>query len=321
MRRRTLIAAAACVAGARAVLAQGFPARPVRIVVPYPPGGASDITARLIADRLGGALGQPVAVENRSGANGMIGTELVARAAPDGHTLALVASSHVVNKALYPAITFDPIADFAPVVMTAETQLVMVVPASLPVRTLGEFVAFARQNAGRLTYATSGSGSNPHLFAAAFLKQAGITMEYLPYRGSTAAHADLLAGRTQMMFDAYAAVAPHVQDGRLVMLALAGPRRSPLLPELPTVAEQGFPGYGATSWGGVLAPAGTPVPVIARLNAEINAILATEQVRTRLALLGAEVAGGTPEAFAALMLRDQARITALVNELGIRGDS
>jgi len=320
MRRRTMLAAGLVLPLGRAGRAQAYPARAVRIVVPYPPGGASDITARLIADRLGAALGQPVTVENRAGANGMIGTEAVARAAPDGHTLALVASSHVVNKALYPNITFDPIADFAPVVMTAETQLVMVVPASLPVRTLAEFVAYARTNAARMAYATSGSGSNPHLFAAAFLKQADIAMENVPYRGSAPAHADLLAGRTQMMFDAYAAVASHVQDGRLRMLALAGPRRSPLLPELPTVAEQGFPGYGATSWGGIIAPAGTPGPVIARLNTEINAILATAEVRTRLAQLGAEVAGGSAEAFASLMLREQARITALVNELGIRGD-
>jgi tripartite-type tricarboxylate transporter receptor subunit TctC len=251
----------------------------------------------------------------------MIGTEVVARAAPDGHTLALVASSHVVNRALYPTISYDPIADFAPVVMTAETQLVMVVPPSLGVATLPEFVAHARRHAASMTYATSGSGSNPHLFAAAFLRQAGISMEFVPYRGSTAAHADLLAGRTQMMFDAYAAVAGHVQEGRLRMLALAGPVRSALLPDLPTVAEQGFPGYGATSWGGVIAPAATPAPVIARLNAEINAILALPAVRERLALMGAEVAGGSPEKFGGLMRSEQARIVALVQALGIRGDT
>jgi tripartite-type tricarboxylate transporter receptor subunit TctC len=321
MHRRTLLGAAALALPARAQTGASWPTRPIRLLVPYPPGGASDITARLVAERLQAPLGQPVTVENRAGANGMIGTEVVARAAPDGHTLALVASSHVVNKALYPNITFDPLADFAPVVMTAETQIVMVVPASLPAATLAQFVAYARENAARMAYATSGSGSNPHLFAAAFLKQAGLELENVPYRGSAPAHADLLAGRTQMMFDAYAAVAGHVTAGRLRMLAQAGARRSRLLPDLPTVAEQGFPGYGATSWGGVLAPVGTPPPVIARLNAEINAILALDEIRARLAGLGAEVAGGTPQAFAEVMQRDQVRITALITELGIRGDS
>jgi tripartite-type tricarboxylate transporter receptor subunit TctC len=319
MRRRALLTAAlALPASARA---QGWmPDRPIRIVVPYTAGGASDITARLVADRLRPRLGQPGVVENRPGASGIIGTEAVAKAAPDGHTLALIASSHVVNGALFPNIPFDPIADFAPVAMTAQVQLVMVVPATHPARDLGGFVQWARAQGTRQAYATSGNGSNPHIFAADLLKRAGLAMEAVPYRGSTAAHADLLAGRTAMMFDAYAAVAPHVQAGTLRLLALAGPERSPLLPALPTVAEAGFPGYGATSWGGVLAPAATPAPAIARLNAAVNDIIADREVRERLAILGAEPVGGTPEAFREHMAREQSRYVALVRELGITAE-
>lgn len=319
MHRRCLLAAAlAMPAIARA---QGWaPDRPLRIIVPYTAGGASDITARLIADRLRARLGQPGVVENRPGASGIIGTEMVAKAAPDGHTLALIASSHVVNRALFPNIPFDPLGDFAPVVMTAQVQLVMVVPSGHPARDPRSFAEWARAQSGRAAFASSGNGSNPHIFAADFLRRAGVAMEHVPYRGSTAAHADLLAGRTQMMFDAYAAVAPHVQSGALRLLGLAGPARSPLLPELPTIAEQGFPGYGATSWGGILAPAATPAAAIARLNAAVNAILAEPEVKERLALLGAEIVGGTPESFAAHMRREQERYVALVRELGITAE-
>lgn len=321
MHRRSAIAAGlALVAGRAAAQPVWSPDRPIRIIVPYTPGGASDITARLVADRLRGQLGQPGVVENRAGASGIIGTEMVARAAPDGHSIGLVASSHVVNRALFPNIPFDPIADFAPVVMTAQVQLVMVVPAAHSARDARGFADWARAQGGRAAFASSGNGSNPHIFAADFLRRAGVAMEHVPYRGSTAAHADLLAGRTQMMFDAYAAVAPHVQAGTLRLLGLAGPTRSALLPELPTIAEQGFAGYGATSWGGLIAPVATPAAVIARLNAAVNAILREEEVRGRLALLGAEVAGGTPEAFGAFMRSEQERYVALVRELDIKAE-
>lgn len=323
MHRRTLLSATAGALSLAPSIARAqawTPDRPVRIIVPYTAGGASDITARLIADRLRPRLGQPGIVENRPGASGIIGTEAVAKAPADGHMLALVASSHVVNRALFPTIPFDPLADFAPVVMTAQVQLVMVVPAAHPARDVQGFIAWARANLGA-AYATSGAGSNPHIFAADLLRRAGVAMQPVPYRGSTAAHADLLSGRTTMMFDAFAAVAPHAQAGTLRMLGLAGPQRSRLLPDLPTIAEQGFPGYGATSWGGVLAPAATPAPVVARLNAAINDILAEPEVTQRLALLGAEVVGGTPEAFAAHMRSEQDRYVALVRELGITADS
>jgi tripartite-type tricarboxylate transporter receptor subunit TctC len=318
--RRTLLAAA--LATPAIARAQGWtPQRPVRIIVPYTAGGASDITARLIAERLRAPLGQAGVVENRAGASGIIGTEAVARAPADGTTIALVASSHVVNRALFPTLPFDPIEDFAPITLTAHVQLVLVVPATHPARSVAELMAWARaQGAGRAAFASSGNGSNPHIFAADLLRRAGVEMEHVPYRGSTAAHADLLAGRTQMMFDAYAAVQPHVQAGTLRLLALAGPQRSRLLPDLPTVAEGGFPGYGATSWGCLLAPAGTPQAAIAALNSAAREILAGAEVRDRLALLGAEPAPGTPDELLGFMRQEQARYVTLVRELGIKAD-
>lgn len=317
--RRAALAAAPALASVAQAQPGWLPDRPIRIVVPYTAGGASDITARLIAERLRARVGQPGIVENRPGASGIIGTDLVAKAPADGHVIALVASSHVVNRALFPTLPYDPIGDFAPVAKTADVQLVMVVPASLPVRTLPEFVAWARAQGGRAAYASSGNGSNPHIFAADLLRRAGVEMEHVPYRGSTAAHADLLAGRTQMMFDAYAAVLPHVQSGVLRLVALAGPERSRLLPDLPTVAEGGFAGYGATSWGCLLAPGGTPPAAVAALNAAARAILGTEEMRERLAVMGAEPAAGTPEELAAFMRAEQARYVALVGALGIKG--
>ncbi|WP_376097419.1 tripartite tricarboxylate transporter substrate binding protein [Roseomonas sp. CCTCC AB2023176] len=324
IRRRVALAAApvlATTARAGTAAAQGgwAPDRPIRIIVPYTAGGASDITARLIAERLRARLGQPGVVENRPGASGIIGTDAVAKAPPDGHTIALVASSHVVNKALFPTLPYDPIGDFAPIVKTADVQLVMVVPSSVPARTLPDFLAWARAQGGRTAFASSGNGSNPHIFAADLLRRAGVEMEHVPYRGSTAAHADLLAGRTQMMFDAYAAVLPHVQSGSLRMIALAGPERSRLLPDLPTVAEGGFAGYGATSWGCLLGPAAMRPAAVAALNAAAQAILATDELRERLAVMGAEPAAGTPEDLAAFMRQEQERYVALVSALGIKG--
>ncbi len=318
---RRLLLGTAFAAPSLARAQEGWTAtRPIRIIVPYTAGGASDITARLLADRLRPLLGQPGVVENRAGASGIIGTDAVAKAPPDGHTLALVASSHVVNRALFPTLPYDPVTDFAPVTLTAHVQIVMVVPATHPARTLPEFIAWARAQGGRAAFASSGNGSNPHIFAADLLRRAGVDMEHVPYRGSTAAHADLLAGRTQMMFDAFAAVQPHVQAGTLRMLAQAAPQRSRLLPELPTVAEGGFAGYGATSWGCILAPAGTPAGAVAAINAAAHRILGMTEVRERLALLGAEAAPGTPEELAAFMRSEQARYVTLVSELGIKGD-
>lgn len=301
--------------------AQSWPDKPIRIIVPYTPGGASDITARLLAERMSTRFGQPVTVDNRAGASGIIGTEVVAKAAPDGHTLVFVASSHVVNQALFPNLSYDPIKSFAPISQTANVQLVMVVPATLGVSTVAEFVALAKSRPGALSYASSGNGSNPQFFAEMFKQAAGLDLAHVPYKGSTAAHTDLLAGRTHLMFDALAAVMPHVKSGRLKLLAVAGPARSGLLPDVPTVAEAGrLPGYGATSWGALLAPAGTPRAVIERLHQETASILNSPEVKERLGALGAEVVASTPQQLADLMQREEARYSRMVRELRITPD-
>lgn len=303
-----------------AVQAQAWPQRPIRIIVPYTVGGASDITARLLADRLALKFGQPVTVDNRAGASGTIGTDAVAKAAPDGYTLAFVASSHVVNKALFANLPYDPIASFLPITQTANVQLVMVVPATLPAQSVAEVIALAKAKPGSLSYASSGSGSNPQFFAEMFKQAAGIDVLHVPYKGSTAAHTDLLAGRTQLMFDALASVAPHVKSGKLRLLAVAGPTRSALLPEVPTVAEAGLAGFGATSWGALLAPAGTPRPIIDRLHQEAVAILNSPEVKERLGALGAEVVASTPQQLGELMKREEARYSKMVRDLRITVD-
>jgi tripartite-type tricarboxylate transporter receptor subunit TctC len=305
---------------AHAAHAQAWPQKPIRIIVPYTVGGASDITARLMAERFSARMGQPVTVDNRAGASGTIGTEAVAKAPPDGYTLAFVASSHVVNKALFPALGYDPIKNFAPITHTANVQLVMVVPATLQINSVQEFIALARAKPGSLSYASSGSGSNPQFFAEMFKQAAGLDMVHVPYKGSTAAHTDLLAGRTQLMFDALASVAPHVKSGKLKLLAVAGPVRSALLPDTPTIAESGLPGFGATSWGALLAPAGTPKAVIDKLYQESVAALNSPDVKERLGALGAEVVASTPEQLADLMQREETRYTKMVRDLQIKPD-
>ena len=300
--------------------AQTWPQKPIRIIVPYTVGGASDITARLMAERFAARMGQPVTVENRAGASGTIGTDVVAKAAADGYTLAFVASSHVVNKALFSKLGYDPIKNFAPITHTANVQLVMVVPATLGVNSVQEFIALARSKPGALSYASSGSGSNPQFFAEMFKQAAGLELAHVPYKGSTEAHTDLLAGRTQLMFDALASVSPHVKSGKLKLLAVAGPARSGLLPETPTLAESGLPGVGATSWGALLAPAGTPKAVIDRLHQESVAALNSPEVKSRLGALGAEVVASTPEQLADLMQREETRYTQMVRNLQIKAD-
>lgn len=304
-----------------ASLAQTWPERPIRIIVPYTPGGASDITARILAERMSVKFGQPVTVDNRAGASGVIGTEAVAKANPDGYTLVFVASSHVVNKALFGNLNYDPIKSFAPITQTANVQLVMVVPATLGVNTVAEFIALAKAKPGTLSYASSGSGSNPQFFAEMFKQLTDLDLQHVPYKGSTAAHADLLAGRTHLMFDALASVGPHVKSGRLKLLAVASPTRSVLLPDVPTVSEaSGRAGYGATSWGALLAPAGTPKPVIDRLNQESVVILNSPEVKERLGSMGAEVVASTPQQLAELMAREEVRYTKLVRDLKIKPD-
>jgi len=307
--------ALALVAGAAA--AQDFPTKPVRILVPYPPGGASDVTARVLADKLQKRWGgKAVFVENKPGANGVVGTETIAHADPDGHTMGLVASSHVTNHALMKKVPYE-MADLVPVTMTAQVQLGLVVHPSLPVNNVRELIDHLKANPGKVAVATSGRGSNPQLWALTFQRLTGTQMIDVAYKGSAAAHPDLLAGQTQVMFDAVASVLPHVKAGKLKLLAVGGEKRSPFLPDTPTMQEAGVPGYVMASWGAVIVPAKTPKALVDRLNRDIVAVLNEPDTRERLAALSAEVIGNTPAEAATTMNGEEARLTKLIRDVGI----
>src|SRR5262245_9858774 len=279
--------------------AQGFPSKAITIVIPASPGGAIDLTARLIGPRLTAAWGKPVVIENKAGATGIIGTDFIAKSAPDAHAPALVASSHSINPSTFKKLPFDTITSFEPVVLTHVVPLVLVVHPSVPAKTVQELIAYGKANPGKLTFASSGGGGAPHMSGELFKSMAGIDMLHVPYKGSTAAHSDLLSGRTLIMFDAVAAIGPHVKSGAVRALAVTTPKRSAALPSVPTMAEAGVKGYETSTWGGILAPAGTPKQVVAKLNAEINKALAMPDVRQRLIEAGIEPAGGTSQQVAA----------------------
>jgi tripartite-type tricarboxylate transporter receptor subunit TctC len=294
---RTLLLAALLAFGAN-VFAQAYPARTVRIVVPATPGGAIDLIARTLSEKMTASLGQPVVVENKPGASNNLGTDFVAKSPPDGYTLVICASSHATNKYLFKQMPFDPIKDFEPVVYTHVVPLLLAVNPSVPVKTVPELTAWIKANPDKAIYASSGPGSSLHMAAELYMNMTGTKMQHVPYKGSSAAHPDLLAGRTAMIFDTITAVQGHVRSGALRGIAVTTAKRSSAMPELPTIAESGLPGYDASTWGGILAPAGTPKDVVARLNSSINAALKMEDVRKRLMGAGIEIQGGTPEQFA-----------------------
>jgi tripartite-type tricarboxylate transporter receptor subunit TctC len=322
--RRALMAAAlaaAAPAGARGQPGAGWPDRPVRILVPYPPGGPTDIMARIVAQGLARELPQPVVVENRSGANGTIGSEVVARAAPGGSMFLANASAHVIVPHLMPNLPFDAVADFAPVTTIAAVPLMLVVTPSLPVRSVAELVAHAKANPGRLNYASSSSGGATHLAGELFKQMAGVQMTHVPYRGSGPAVADLVAGNVQLMFDSMPSSAGAVRDGRLRALAVSTARRIAAFPDLPTVAEAGpLPGYEIATWYAIWAPARTPAPIVARMQQAVAASLRTEEARQRLAALGAEAVADTPEEFGRFVRSEYARWGRLVREANIRAE-
>ena len=305
---------AAMVFGAQA---QDYPTRPVKIIVPYPIGGASDITARLIADKLSKKWGVGVIVENKAGANGIIGTEAIAKAPPDGYTLGLVASSHVGNPFSYKTIPFDTLNDLQPITQTANVQLGLVVHPKLGVNNVQEFVTLLKANPGKIDFASTGPGGNPHLFAEVFMQLSGTQMTQIPYKGSSSAHPDLLSGQVPVMFDAVAAVMPHVRAGKIKLLAVTGARRATLLPDVPTLAEAGVKGYGMTSWGGIIAPAKVQKPIIQKIHRDVVEALREPDVRDKLTQLGADVVAGTPEEFDALLRAETVRYQKLIKDAGI----
>jgi tripartite-type tricarboxylate transporter receptor subunit TctC len=314
--------AAVAFSAAGGALAQGaaasFPSKAITIVIPATPGGAIDLTARVIGPKLTDAWGKPVVVENKAGATGIIGTEFIAKAAPDGHTLVLVASSHAINPSMFKKLPYDTVKSFEPVVLTHVLPLVLVVHPSLPVKNVQELIAYGKANPQKLSFASSGPGGAPHMSGELFKSMTGIDMLHVPYKGSTAAHSDLLSGRTTLMFDTVSAVNAHVKGGALRALAVTTPKRSAAMPEVPTMAEAGLKGYETSTWGGVLAPAGTPKDVVAKLNAEMNKALAAPDVRQRMLDAGIEPQGGTPQQFATFIQSEMVKWGKVAKTAGIQ---
>jgi tripartite-type tricarboxylate transporter receptor subunit TctC len=323
MQRRDLLAGAGALALAgRAAAQAAFPAKPIRLVVPFTPGGTSDILARSIGQELTRAWGQPVVIENVPGAGGSIGSDRVAKAQPDGYTLLM---GHIgtlaVTPSIYPNLPYDPVKSFAPVAWVARVPNVLAVHPSLPVKNVAELVAYARANPGRVNYASGGNGSAAHL-AMEYLKLRTHTfMVHVPYRGTSPAVTDLIAGQVQAIFTGAPAVMPFVKSGRMRALAVSSPRRMPSLPELPTVAESGLKelaGFEADQWYGIVAPAGTPAAIVGKLNAQINASLDAPGLRSRLQAEGAEAMPATPRAFGELIARELERWRPVVKAANVR---
>ncbi len=318
-RREAGASVLALLAAPYAALAQeGYPTKAVRIVVPTGAGGITDILARIVAARLTERLGQPVVVENRPGASGIVGTEAVARASPDGYTLLMVFPSHPVNPSLKAQLPYDTVRDFAPITMVTTVSLVILVPPGLAARSVPELIALARRE--RLTFASVGSGSLGHLGAELFRSMAGIELTHVPYRSAPAAQTALLRGEVSMFFDTPITAVPLVREGKVRALAVSTRARSALLPEVPTVDEAGLPGYEVMGWNGLLAPAGTPQPIVQRLNREVRAVLAEPEVRRRLAEQGADPAPMESAAFGQRIRDDIAKWADVIRNAGIRPD-
>ena len=297
--------------------AQAFPTKPMTIVVPASPGGAIDLAARLIGQKLTDAWGQPVVIDNKTGATGIIGTDFVAKSPPDGHTLALVASSHAINPSMVKKLPFDTLKSFEPVVQTHVVPLMLVVSNSLPVKNVMELKAYGLANPGKLSFASSGSGGAPHFSGELFKSMSGIDMVHIPYKGSTLAHPDVISGRVSMMFDTVAAINVQVKAGAVRALAVTTAKRASVAPNVPTMIEAGMPGYETSTWGGLLAPAGTPKAVVAKLNAEVNRILAMPDVRQRLVDAGIEPGGGTPQQFTDFIGTEMVKWAKVAKDAGI----
>jgi tripartite-type tricarboxylate transporter receptor subunit TctC len=306
---------------AESALAQSYPTKAVRIVVAQAPGAQSDLFTRLLGQKLGESLGQPVISDPRPGAGGAIGAEIAARAAPDGYTLLMgTNSTHGSNPALYAKLPYDPIKDFAPITLTVGTPYVLTVHPSLPVTTLKQLIAFAKSKPGQLNYASAGNGSTHHLCGELLKSMAGLDIVHVPYKGGPPATAAVLGGETSMHFSSVSALQAHIKSGRLKALGVTTARRSSLLPEVPTMSEAGLPGFEMLSWFGLLAPAGTPQPIISRLNAETIKALSTSDMKSAIAAQGSEVMSGSPEQFANYIKAEIARVGKIAKAAGIRAE-
>jgi tripartite-type tricarboxylate transporter receptor subunit TctC len=305
-----------------ALLAHGqtYPARPVKMVVPFSPGGPNDIIARLIGNKLGEALGQQMVIDNRPGGGGNIGTDAVAKAPPDGYTLLSAGPGSLIMNPVLMKVPYDTARDFAPVSLMAHAPNVLVVHPSVPAKTVKGLHALARAQPGRLNYASSGPGSSAHVAVALFASMAHIDITHVPYRGTGPAVNDLVAGQVQLAIVGIPPVLPHVKNGRLRALGVTGKTRSPELPDVPTVDEAGVPGYVVNLWYGLLVPTGTPQAIVTRLASEVTRIVRAPEMREKLAAAGAEPGGGTPEDYAAVIRADTVLWTRVIREAGIKGE-
>ena len=318
IRRRLLFLAGGAVAAPALAWAQAYPTHPVRAIVPFPPGGATDIVARPIVQELSKRLGQPFIVENLPGASGDIGTARAAKAAPDGYTLLFAYSSHVVNLSLFDKVPYDPVRDFAPITLAAASPAVLSVHPAFPAKTLEELIALIRANPGKHTYASGGTGTQPHLAAEQLRLSLGLDIPHVPFNGGGPALVSMIAGHTPIGFTTLPPTVPHIKSGKLRALAIAGPKRSRSVPEVPTMAEAGYPGVEGDTWVGVFAPAGTDKQVVSLLNQEIVAILSQSTMREQLLDLGYEPVGSRPDEFAAQISSEIAKWAKVIRSAGIK---
>ena len=324
IRRRLLAAAAALCAvttGAAFAQADAYPSKPVKWIVPFPPAGAMDSIARTLAEHMGRKLGQTFVIENRPGAGGNIGADAVAKSAPDGYTMMIVANGIAVNKFLYGKLTYDPVKDFAPVSLVAVVPNVLVTnAANSKAKTVTDVIAQAKAQPGKVTYASAGNGTSIHLAGELFASMAQVDMLHVPYKGSGPAVTDLIGDQVDTMFDSVTSALPHIRSGKLRAIAVTTPKRSSALPGVPTLAEAGLPGYDLSPWFAVYMPAGTPRPVVAKINAALVEAMKLPDVKARFATIGAETVGSTPEQLAAHLDAEMAKWGKIIQARGIRAD-
>ncbi|HEY5293551.1 MAG TPA: tripartite tricarboxylate transporter substrate binding protein [Burkholderiales bacterium] len=319
-RLAVLSLAALCAIAAPAVQAQKFPDKPIRFIVPFPPGGGNDILARVIAPKMAEFLGQPVIVDNRAGAGGNIGADIAAKSAPDGYTIVIASNQVTMNPALYAKLPFDIEKDFEPIALAASVPMVLVVHPSVAARNVSELIALAKANPGKLNYSTPGTGTPQHIAFEVFNHAAGINITHVPYKGTGPAVADLIGGQVQAAFGTMASIEQQVKAGKLRALAVATPKRSQVMRDVPTVAESGLPGYDVSLWYSILAPAGTPKEIVARISGDIAKTLALPEVRDKLTAQGFDVSYLNPEQMSELMRRDTARWGKSLREIGLKLD-
>ena len=299
--------------------AQTYPSKPIRLIVPFPPGGSNDIVARMLATQLGEKLGQSVVIENKGGAGGVLGTDQAAKAAPDGYTLLLISVAYAFAPALYKSLPYDPATAFTPVTIIGRGPSALTVHPSVPVSSVAELIALAKKEPGKLNYASAGVGSFQHLSAALFIQQAGINVVHVPYKGGGPAMADVMGGQAQIVMPSLIQVVPHIKNGRLKALGTSGTKRSPLLPDVPTIAET-LPGYESQNWWGLLAPAGTPQPVIDRLYRAVTELLQSKETGKRMESEGAETVRMTPPEFGRFITAELAKWGKVAHDVGIQAE-